>query len=79
VFVIFDGGPEGRGPTSGGLALGGEGAEGYECFEASVDTVALDVTVKEVPDLRLRQAVAGGLDRFANAVGDGVPGGYAEE
>jgi hypothetical protein len=28
-----------------------EGAEGHECFEGSVDTVALDVTIKEAPDL----------------------------
>jgi hypothetical protein len=56
-----------------------EGAEGKECFEGSVDTVALDVTMKEAPDLILRQSVIGGVDRFADMVGDGVPGGHAEE
>jgi len=69
----------GRGSTSGGLAMGGEGAHVFECFEGCVDTVALDVTVKEAPDLMLRQSVAGGIDGFADAVGDGVSGGHAKE
>jgi hypothetical protein len=56
-----------------------EGTEGNECFEGSVDTVALDVTMKEAPDLILRQSVIGGLDRFADTVGDGVSGRHAEE
>jgi hypothetical protein len=73
VFVLFNGQPAGRGSTSGGLVAGGEGAEVSECFESSIDTVALDVTVKEAPYLILRQSVAGGLDCFANAVSDGIP------
>ena len=69
----------GRGSTSGGLAVGAESTEGHECFESSVDTVALEVTMKEAPDLILRQSIVGGLDRLANTVSDGVPGGHAEE
>lgn len=59
--------------------MGVEGAEGNECFEGCVDTVALDVTMKEAPDLILRQSVIGGVDGFADMVSDGVPGGHAEE
>ncbi len=54
-------------------------AQGHEFFEGSVDKVALDVAVKETPDLILRQSVAGGLDGFADTVGDRVPGRHAEE
>ena len=45
-------------------------AQGNEFFEGSVDTVALDVAVKKTPDLILRQSAAGGLDGFADTVGD---------
>jgi hypothetical protein len=59
--------------------VGGECVESDECFEGRVDTVTLDVAVKETPDLILRQAVAGGVNGFADAVGNGVSGGLAEE
>jgi hypothetical protein len=65
VFVLPDGRPVGRGTTPCGL---GESAEGNEFFKSSVDTVALDVTMKETPDLILRQSVAGGLDGFADCL-----------
>ena len=53
--------------------------QGNELFEGSVDAVAVDVAMKETPDLMLRQSAVGGLDGFADTVGDGVPGGHAEE
>ena len=56
-----------------------ECAQGYEAFEGGVNAAALDVAVEEAPDLRLRQSVVGGLDSFADTVGDGVSGGRAEE
>jgi hypothetical protein len=59
VFVLQNGQLVGRGSTSGGLAVGGESAESNEFFKGSVDTVALDMTMKEAPDLILRQSVAG--------------------
>ena len=59
--------------------MGGECAEGNEFFEGSVDTVGLDVAMKEAPDLILRQSGVGCLDGLANTVGNGVPGGHAEE
>ena len=79
-FLLLDSRPEGSGSTSGGLTSSVEcAAQGNEFFEGSVDTVALDVAVKETPDLIFRQSAAGGLDGFADTVGDGVPGGHAEE
>jgi hypothetical protein len=57
VFARFEGRPEGGGSTSRGLAANGEWAEGNEFFKGSVDTVALDVAMKEAPDLILRQSV----------------------
>ena len=68
MFVLLDGRPVGRGTTPCGLAVSGESAEGNEFFKSSVDTVALDVTMKETPDLILRQSVAGGLDGFADCL-----------
>ena len=56
-----------------------QGAEGNECFESSVDTAGLHVAMKEAHNLRLRQSVAGGVNGFADAVGDGISGGHAEE
>ena len=44
-----------------------------------VDAAAFDVTVKEAPELMLRQSVAAGLDGFADTVGDEISGGDAEE
>jgi hypothetical protein len=58
----------GRGSTSSGLAVGGESAAGNEFIKGSVDTVALDMTMKKAPDLILRQSVAGGLDGFADGL-----------
>jgi hypothetical protein len=51
----------GGGPTSGGHGVEREGAEGNECFEGSVDTVALDMTMKEAPDLRSRRKRISGV------------------
>jgi hypothetical protein len=51
VFVLFDGQPMGRGSTSGGVAVVGEG---NECFQGCIDAAGLDVTMKEAPDLILR-------------------------
>jgi hypothetical protein len=56
-----------------------ECAQGNELFEGGVDTAALDVAMKEAPDLILGQSVVGGLDGFADTVGDRVSGGGAEE
>ena len=50
-----------------------ECAQGNEVFEGRVEAVALDVAVKEAPDLILRQSVVGGLDGFADTVGDRSP------
>src|SRR5882757_5320152 len=69
----------GGGSTSGGLVAEIDCAEGNECFEGSLDAVALDVTMKEAGDFRLRQSIAGGFDGFADAVGDGIAGGHAEK
>jgi hypothetical protein len=44
----------------------GECAEGNEFFKSSIAAVAFDMTMKETPDLILRQSVAGGLDGFVD-------------
>jgi hypothetical protein len=79
VLVRCDGRPVSGGSPPGGLATLVQGAESNECFEGSVDTVALDVAMKEAHNLRLRQCAAGGVNGFANTVGDGISGGHAEE
>src|ERR1700722_5930123 len=79
MFVLLECQPLGRGPPSGGLGARAEGAEGNEFFQGVVDTVALDVAMKETPDLILRQSAIGSLDGFPDTVGDGVSGGHAEE
>jgi hypothetical protein len=47
VLVRCDGRPVSGGSPPGGLAMLVQGAESNECFEGSVDTVALDVAMKE--------------------------------
>src|SRR5277367_2605849 len=79
VLVRCDGRPVSGGSPPGGLATLVQGAESNECFEGSVDTIALDVAMKEADDLRLRQCAAGGVNGFADTVGDGISGGHAEE
>ena len=79
VLVGCDGRPVSGGPARGGLATLVQGAESNECFEGSVDTVALDVAMKEADNLRLRQCAAGGVNGFADTVGDGISGGHVEK
>ncbi len=59
--------------------MAGECAEGEEFLEGIVDTVALEVAMKDASDLILRQSMVGCLNGLANTVGDGIPGGHAEE
>jgi hypothetical protein len=79
VFVLWDERPEGRGPPSGGLGADSECAEGQEFIEGNVDSVALEMPMKEAPDLILQQPTVGYLIGLTNTVGDGVAGGHAEE
>jgi len=65
--------------TAGLFAVGGERAEGGKLFERSIDAFATDVAIEETTDLIPCEAVGGGLDGLANAVGDGVSGSQAEE
>jgi hypothetical protein len=73
VLGLVDGRPAGGGPPSGGRSSRGEGAEGNHFFEGSVDTVGLDVAVKETPDVMPGESFVGGFDGFADTVGDGSP------
>ena len=48
-------------------------------FEGGVDARGIEVAVKDAPNLVFRQSFFGGLYGFADAVGDGIAGGHAEE
>jgi hypothetical protein len=54
--------------------VGGEGVESDECFEGRVNTVTLDVAVKETPDLILRgpSPEASMASRMRSAMGSPV-------
>ena len=56
LFALHQGRPMGGGSTSSGLVAERECAKGNECFQGSVDAVALDMTMKEAGDFRLRQS-----------------------
>ena len=51
LFVLRDGGPEGRGATRGRLAVAVDCVEGQELFESGIDTVGVHVAMKETTDL----------------------------
>jgi hypothetical protein len=59
--------------------VGGECADGGKLFERSIEAFAADVAIEETTDLIPGEAVGGGFGGLANAIGDGVSGGQAEE
>jgi hypothetical protein len=79
MFLPREGRPEGGGAAGGQFAVAGGCVEEREFLERGVDTLGVDVAMKETPDLIFRQSLGGFLDCLANAVGDGVTGGVAEE
>jgi hypothetical protein len=62
-----------------GLRVTVERSQGCELVEGIVDAIEIKVPLEEPADLRLREAVLGGLDGFTDAVGDGVSAGEPEE
>src|SRR6202167_558538 len=78
-LLVLDGQPECGASTACLLCVRGECAEGGKLFERSIDAFPIDVAIEETADLIPREPVGGGLDGLANAVGDGVSGGQAEE